>query len=77
MTSEEKTMRRTICDANYDRLINLGVIAKSGALSGQCRRSELVGLIDSMVERLPHLNGVSGNDESIAASLAHYFLAER
>lgn len=52
-------MRRTICDANYDRLINLGVIAKSGALSGQCRRSELVGLIDSMVERLPHLNGVS------------------
>ena len=66
-------MRKTIYETNYDRLVKLGVIAKDGFVSGQCRRSEVPGLMDWVVERLPHLDGLSGNDEGIAVSLGHYF----
>ena len=66
-------MRKTIYETNYDRLIKLGVITKSGVVLEQCRRSQVAGLMDWVVERLPHLDGASGNDEGIAVSLAHYF----
>ncbi|MCW8886701.1 MAG: hypothetical protein OQK12_15855 [Motiliproteus sp.] len=66
-------MRKTIFETNYDRLIKLGVISKDGVVSSQCRRSQVAGLMDWVVERLPSLDGASGNDEGIAVSLAHYF----
>ncbi|MEZ8801206.1 hypothetical protein AB6D78_08440 [Vibrio splendidus] len=66
-------MRKTIFETNYGRLVKLGVITKDGVVSEQCRRSQVVGLMDWVVERLPHLDGTSGNDEGIAVSLAHYF----
>lgn len=66
-------MRRTIYETNYDRLIKLGVISKGGTILDQCRRSEVAGLMDWVVERLPDLNGATGNGEGVAVSLAHYF----
>ncbi|AEF05688.1 DUF6908 domain-containing protein [Alteromonas naphthalenivorans] len=66
-------MRKTIYETNYDRLIKLGVVTKAGAVAGQCRRSEVPELMDWVVERLPHLDGASGNEEGVAVSLAHYF----
>lgn len=66
-------MRKTIYETNYNRMVKLGVITKDGAVPGQCRRSEVPGLMDWVVERLPHLEGASGNDGGIAVSLAHYF----
>ncbi len=66
-------MRKTIYETNYDRLIKLGVITNVGAVTDQYHRSQVVGLMDWVVERLPHLDGASGNDEGIAVSLAHYF----
>lgn len=66
-------MRKTIYETNYDRLIKLGVMTNERAVPNQCRRSQVAGLMDWVVERLPHLDGVSGNDEGIAVSLAHYF----
>lgn len=66
-------MRKTIYETNYDRLVKLGVISKDGVVSEQCRRSQVVGVMDWVVEHLPDLGGASGNDEGIAVSLAHYF----
>lgn len=66
-------MRKTIYETNYNRLVKLGVISKDGAIPNQCRRSQVAGLMDWVVERLPHLDGASGNDEGIAVALAHYF----
>ena len=66
-------MRKTIYETNYDRLVNLGVISKDGVISSQYRRSQVAGLMDWVVERLPDLDGASGNDGGIAVSLAHYF----
>lgn len=66
-------MRKTIYEANYDRLVKLSVITKDGAVPELCRRSQVAGLMDWVVERLPHLDGISGNDKGIAVSLAHYF----
>ncbi len=66
-------MRKTIYETNYDRLIKLGVITNVGAVTDQYRRSQVAGLMDWVVERLPHLDGASGNDEGIAVSLALYF----
>ncbi|MAZ69091.1 hypothetical protein [Porticoccus sp.] len=66
-------MRKTIYETNYDRLVKLGVVAKDGVVSEECRRSEVAGLMDWVVERLPHLDGASGNDSGIAVSMGHYF----
>ena len=66
-------MRKTIYETNYDRLIKLGVVTKDGIVPEQCRRSEVPELMDWVVERLPHLDGASGNEEGVAVSLAHYF----
>lgn len=66
-------MRKTIYETNYDRLVKLGVITEGGVVPEQCRCSQVTGLMDWVVERLPHLDGVSGNDEGIAVSLTHYF----
>ena len=66
-------MRKTIYETNYDRLVKLGVISKDGVAVSQHRRSQVAGLMDWVVERLPHLDGASGNEEGIAVSLAHYF----
>lgn len=66
-------MRRTVYETNYDRLIKLGVVSKEGVVADQPRRSKAANLMDWVVERLPDLDGASGNDEGIAVSLAHYF----
>lgn len=66
-------MIKTIYETNYDRLLKLGVVTKDGIVTGQCRRSEVPELMDWVVERLPHLDGASGNKEGVAVSLAHYF----
>ena len=66
-------MRKTIYETNYDRMVKLGVITKDGVVPDQCRRSRVPGLMDWVVERLPHLDGASGNDGGSAVSLAHYF----
>lgn len=66
-------MRKTVYETNYDRLVKLGVIASDGSVSGEPRRSEVGELMDWVVERLPHLDGLSGNSEGLAVSLGHYF----
>lgn len=66
-------MRKTVYETNYDRLIKLGVVSKDGVVADQPRRSEVAGLMDWVVERLPALDGASGNEHGIAVSLAHYF----
>lgn len=66
-------MRKTIYETNYDRMVKLGVITIDGVVPDQCRRSRVPGLMDWVVERLPHLDGASGNDGGSAVSLAHYF----
>ena len=66
-------MRKTIYETNYDRMVKLGVITKESVVPDQCRRSEVPGLMDWVVERLPDLDSASGNNGGIAVSLAHYF----
>ena len=66
-------MRKTVYETNYDRLIKLGVVSKEGVVADQPRRSEVPNLMDWVVERLPALDGASGNEHGIAVSLGHYF----
>ncbi|BFM18911.1 hypothetical protein R50073_50940 (plasmid) [Maricurvus nonylphenolicus] len=66
-------MRKTVYETNYDRLVKLGVISKEGVVPDQTRRSEMANLMDWVVERLPGLDGASGNEHGIAVSLGHYF----
>ena len=65
-------MRKTIYETNYDRLIKLGVIAKDGAMPKPYSKSHTNGFMDLVLERVEHMDGVSGN-AGIAFSMAHYF----
>ncbi len=65
-------MRKTIYETNYDRLIKLGVITKDGAMPKPYRKSYTNGFMDLVLERVEHMDGVSGNS-GVAFSMAHYF----
>ena len=66
-------MRKTIYETNYSRLIKLGIIAKDGSMLMQQSKSRTAGFMDLVLERIEHMDGVSGNPGT-AFSLAHYFL---
>ena len=65
-------MRKSIYETNYDRLIKLGVITKDGAMPKPYRKSYTNGFMDLVLERVEHMDGVSGNS-GVAFSMAHYF----
>ena len=66
-------MRKTIYETNYDRLIQLGTIAKDGSILIQQGKSCSPEFMDLVVERIQQMDSASGNP-GIALSLAHYFL---
>ena len=63
-------MRKNVHQTIFDRLVKLGVV-----VDGQLRangRSQSSGFMDLVVEKLPYLDGASGQ-ASMAFSMAHYF----
>jgi hypothetical protein len=70
INNEEMTMRKTVYQCNYDRLIKLGIV-KDGQLRAD-GRSQSAGFMDLVFERLPYLDGFNGH-ACKAFSIAHYF----
>lgn len=74
---EESTMKKSIYEINFDRLVKLGIIGLDN--NGDVKRvmsygkSKVEGYMELVVERVPYLDSESPNDNAYAISLAHYF----
>lgn len=62
-------MKKSVYETNFDRIVKLGIFSDS---LPSYKKSKVSGFMDLTVERLSHLDEVTGQ-KGIAISLTHYF----